>query len=218
MYLKQFAAALACATLISGTLALADDKSNAVDAARAPVTKWPGPAVAVKPETGKTVYVITCASQGIGCVRAAKGVEEAGAALGWTVRTIDGQGDPATWNKGIQSAVAAKANGIVLAAVPPMLVGDALEKAAAAKITVVSVFNPLPAKKDNVFAYVRPVHADQGKLAADWVAVDSQGKGKVILVSDKVFPELLERVNGFTAELAKCEDCKIVETVDFDDR
>ena len=214
MYLKQFAAALACATLISGTLALADDKSNAVDAARAPVTKWPGPAVAVKPETGKTVYVITCASQGIGCVRAAKGVEEAGAALGWTVRTIDGQGDPATWNKGIQSAVAAKANGIVLAAVPPMLVGDALEKAAAAKITVVSVFNPLPAKKDNVFAYVRPVHADQGKLAADWVAVDSQGKGKVILVSDKVFPELLERVNGFTAELAKCEDCKIVETVD----
>ncbi len=214
MDLKGLAAALACATLIVCASALAADISGAVDAARAPLAKWPGPASSVKPEKGKTVYVVTCASQGIGCVRAAKGVEEAGAALGWTVRTIDGQGDPATWNKGIQSAITAKANGVVLAAVPPMLVGDALQKAAAAKITVVSVFNPLPANKDNVFAYVRPVHADQGRLAADWVAVDSKGQGKVILVSDKVFPELVERVNGFKEELAKCDGCKIVETVD----
>ncbi len=214
MYLKQFAGALACAALLSSLPTLASEMSDAVDAARAPVAKWPGQASSVKPENGKTVYVITCASQGIGCVRAAKGVEEAGAALGWTVRTIDGQGDPARWNNGIQSAVAAKANGIVLAAVPPMMVGDALEKASAAKIAVVSVFNPLPAKKDDVFAYVRPVHTDQGKLAADWVAVDSKGKGTVILVSDKIFPELVERVNGFKEELAKCADCKIVETVD----
>jgi len=213
MSLRTVAAA-ACATLAFATLAFADPMSDAVDAARAPVSKWPGPTAPVAVEKGKLVYVITCASQGIGCVRAAKGVEEAGGALGWTVRTIDGKGDPATWNKGIQSAIAAKANGIVLAAVPPMLVGDALQKAADAKIPVVSVFNPLPAKPDSVFAYVRPVHFNQGKLAADWVAADSKGEGVVIVVSDKIFPELQERVSGFREELAKCGGCKIVETVD----
>ena len=30
-----------------------------------------------------------------------------------------------------------------------------------------------------------------------------------------MFPELVERVNGFKEELAKCADCKIVETVDL---
>jgi ribose transport system substrate-binding protein len=202
-----------CLMFVTSAAASTDDATKAVSAASAPLSQWPGAKAPVTPERGKTIYVITCASQGIGCVRAAKGVEEAGVALGWTVRTIDGQGDPATWNKGIQSAVAAKADGIVLAAVPPMLVGDALQKAAAGKVAVVSVFNPLPAKKDSVFAYVRPSHTDQGRLAADWVADDSNGAARVIVVSDPIFPELVERVNGFKEEFAKCGDCKIVETV-----
>lgn len=204
----------AAALFLSSAAVLADQASTAVDAAKAPLAKWPGPTAAVSPAKGKTVYVVTCAAQGIGCVRAAKGVEEAGAVLGWTVRTIDGRGDPATWNKAIQTAVAAKADGIVLDAVPPMLVGDALQKAGAANIAVVSVFNPAPAKKDSVFAYVRPNHTDQGRLAADWVAADSGGKAKVVLVSDPIFPELVERVSGFKESLARCQDCKIVEAVE----
>src|SRR5271155_621899 len=92
---------LSCALIVSvGTLLLAlgpaaaDDPAAIVAAARAPQAKWTGPTTSAKPESGKSIYVITCASQGIGCVRAAKGVEEAGAALGWQVRTIDGRGDP----------------------------------------------------------------------------------------------------------------------------
>lgn len=199
---------------VSSAAARADSAPQAVRAGEASISQWPGPTVPVSPPKGKTVYVVTCASQGIGCVRAAQGVEEAGVVLGWTVRIIDGRGDPATWNKAIQSAVAAKADGIVLDAVPPMLVGDALQKASAAKIAVVSIFNPPPAKKDNLFAYVRPNHTDQGRLAAEWAAVDSGGKAKVILVSDPIFPELVERVTGFKDTLAGCADCKIVETVD----
>jgi ribose transport system substrate-binding protein len=214
MLKSRLRAAIATMALIVGSTAFADETSSKVEAAKAPLSNWPGATESVAPQQGQTGYVITCSSQGIGCVRAAHGVDEAGAALGWIVRTIDGQGDPGAWNKGIQSAIAAKANGIVLDAVPPMLVGDALQKAAAANIAVVSVFNPLPGNKDSVFAYVRPAHGDQGKLAADWVAVDSGGSGKVILVTDKIFPELVERVSGFKEELAKCGGCKIEETVD----
>ena len=192
----------------------ADDPAAAVAKAHAPLTTWTGPQTSPKSPAGKSIYVITCASQGIGCVRAAKGVEEAGSLLGWQVRTIDGRGDPATWNSAILSAIAAKADGIVLAAVPPMLVGDALQQAAAAHIPIVSVFNPLPGKQDGVFAYVRPDHVAQGKLAAQWVTVDSGGKAKVILVEDRIFPELVERSTGFRQALKDCTGCEIVETVD----
>jgi ribose transport system substrate-binding protein len=200
------------ATFAIGT-AVADPAAD-VAKAHAPLTTWTGPKASATRQSGKSIYVITCASQGIGCVRAAKGVEEAGNALGWQVRTIDGRGDPATWNSGILSAIAAKADGIVLAAVPPMLVGDALQQAAAANIPIVSVFNPLPDKRDSVFAYVRPDHVAQGKLAAEWVTVDSGGKAKVILVEDRIFPELVERSTGFRQALKECSGCEIVETVD----
>lgn len=213
MMLKQTMLALAGAVAIVGAAAAQDAKST-VDAARQAKTSWVGPTVPVKVEAGKTVYVITCASQGIGCVRAANGVAEAGELLGWDVRIIDGRGDPAAWNAGILSAVAGKADGIVLAAVPPMLVGDALAQAKEAGIAVVSVFNPKPDKADGVFAYVRPDHTAQGALAADWVEADSDGKAKIILVEDPIFPELVQRGTGFRQSIESCKDCEIVEAVE----
>lgn len=201
------------ATACIASIASADEAALA--AARAPLATWPGPVAPVKVEAGKTVFVVTCSSQGIGCVRAANGVTDAGAALGWSVTVIDGRGDPGAWNGAILSAIAAGADGIVLAAVPPMLVGDALDQARAAGITVVSTFNPAPAAADSLFAYVRPDHEAQGRLAADWVAADSGGKAKVLLVEDNEFPELALRSKGFNEELAAaCPGCAIVETVE----
>jgi ribose transport system substrate-binding protein len=210
--------ALCLSLALAGTAltapAFAEEFGTLVEAARQPLAAWPGPTAAVAPASGKTIYVVTCSSQGIGCVRAANGVEEAGAALGWTVQVIDGRGDPGAWNGAILSALSGGGSGIVLAAVPPMLVGDALERAQQAGLPVVSVFNPMPDADSGVFAYVRPDHEAQGRLAADWVASVSGGNAKILMVQDREFPELNQRVDGFTAEIAKCGGCTIVDTVD----
>ncbi len=211
--IRQTMLAFASAFAIAGASS-AQDVNSVVEAAKQPKTEWPGPTEPVKAEGAKNIYVITCASQGIGCVRAANGVVDAGGVLGWDVRVIDGRGDPAAWNAGILSAITAKADGIVLAAVPPMLVGDAIAQAKAAGITVVSVFNPEPEEEDSVFAYVRPDHVAQGELAADWVEADSGGKAKIILVEDPIFPELVQRGKGFRESIASCGDCEIVESVE----
>ncbi|WP_170117011.1 sugar ABC transporter substrate-binding protein [Phyllobacterium sophorae] len=200
------------ALLASASAVFAQDMS--VDNARQPLTAWPGPALAVKVDQPKVIFVVTCSSQGIGCVRAANGVTAAGAALGWNVQVIDGRGDPGAWNGAILSAIAAKADGIVLAAVPPMLVGDALERARGAGISVVSVFNPLPDKPGSLFAWVRPDHEAQGRIAASWVIKSSAGTAKVILVEDNEFPELAQRVKGFRETLSGCSGCSIVENVE----
>ena len=109
--------AILVALLASASTVFAQDIS--VENARKALTVWPGPTAAVKVDQPKTIFVVTCSSQGIGCVRAASGVTEAGKVLGWNVQVIDGRGDPGAWNGAILSAIAAKADGIVLAAVPP---------------------------------------------------------------------------------------------------
>lgn len=201
-------------SMLHGIAFATDDPAASVAAAKKPLADWPAPPAAPAVAKGKTIYVVTCTSQGIGCVRAANGVKEAGERLGWTVRIIDGKGDPGTWNGAIQSAIAGGASGIVIDAVPPLLVGDALARAAQAKIPVVSIFNPLPAADSPVFAFVRPEHKAQGTLMAQWVAADSGGKANVLIVEDKQFPELAERVAGFRAEIAKCGGCKVVGSVE----
>jgi ribose transport system substrate-binding protein len=196
----------------SGTAALGASDRFAAEVAKykKPISTWPGPNSSTTPPKGKKIVVITCSSQGNGCVRAAGGVTKAGAKFGWDVTTIDGKGDPAAWNAGILSAIADHADGIVLDAVPPPLVGAAVAKAHAAGIAVVEIFQ----KADKpVFAYVNPDHTAQGVAMADWVAADSKGRAHVLIVEDNEFKELMERVDGFKSELAKCSGCKIVGTV-----
>lgn len=210
----SYATLVAVALSFSAAATATDNSAAIVANAKKPIVQWQEPPAAPTPATGKTVYVVTCSSQGIGCVRAANGAKEAGAKLGWVVRVIDGKGDPATWNGAIQSAIAARADGIIIDAVPPMLVGDGLARAAEAKIPVVSIFNPVPGTASPVFAFVRPDHNAQGVLMARWVDVDSGGKANIIVVEDKEFPELNERVAGFKAEIAHCSHCKIVGSVE----
>jgi ribose transport system substrate-binding protein len=211
---RSSVALCALIAMLASASAQAQSPAAAVDNARQALSVWPGPDAPVKTAAGKTVTVVTCSSQGIGCVRAAQGVEAAGKALGWTVRVIDGRGDPGAWNGAILSAIAGKSDGIVLAAVPPMLVGDALQRAAAAKLPVVSVFNPKPEQADGIFAYVRPDHSAQGALAASWVANDSAGKAHVLIIEDREFPELNQRVAGFKSALAACTGCVVVDSVE----
>lgn len=185
----------------------------AVAATSKPPATWPGPSAAVKPAAGKKIVVITCSSQGAGCVSAAAGATAAGTQLGWSVQTVDGKGDPQTWNSAILNAISEHADGIVLDAVPPALVGDGITKAHAAGIPLVAVFDPRLGPSGDVFSYVTPDHTAQGVAMADWVAADSGGKAQVILVEDNEFPELRQRVAGFQQELAKCSTCKILTTV-----
>lgn len=208
------AAAASTSTAASTSSASATSFEKAAAAAGKPVSTWPGPHASVKPRRGKKIVVVTCSAQGAGCVRAAKGATEAGQAVGWQVRTITGAGTPQSWNAGILNAVSQKADGIVLDAVPPALVGDAVVKAKAAKIPIVSIFNPkVGAATGSVFSYVTPDHGAQGVAMADWVASDSKEKAKVIVVEDNEFPELVERVHGFKGELGKCSGCSVVATV-----
>lgn len=177
------------------------------------VTAWPGPDEAVSPPKGKQITVITCGSQGITCVRVANGVSAAGKALGYSVKVVDGQSQPTVWNQAIQSAVTSKSDGIVLAAVPPPLVGAAIAKAEAADIPVAAVLSVLGADTTVKVDYPRN---EVVQANSAFIAEDSEGDAKVLELIAPEFPETAAYPELYAKELkADCEGCEVVASTKF---
>lgn len=178
----------------------------------APIT-WPGPDTPVTPPPGKSITVIICGSQGITCVRVANGVKAAAAAAGYKATVVDGQSNPTVWNQAVQSAVANKSDGIVLAAVPPGLVTGALEKAKAAGVKVAATLSVLGPPVDV------KVELDRKAIAAAnaaWIAEDSGGDAKVLVVRDDEFPETKVTSDAYTPDLeSECSGCSVEDEVEF---
>jgi ribose transport system substrate-binding protein len=196
----------------ASTGALVAEAKASVTAGAKPVTKLELPSEAPTPARDKRVVAVTCTNEGDGCPISAQAVGEATRQFGWRVQVIDGKGDPGVWNSAILNAISTKADAIVLSAVAPGLVKDALAKAEAAGIPVVSMFEPRD-PDDGLYGHVTPDHSAQGTLAADWVIADSDAKATVIAVTDDEFVELGHRHSAFTGRLDDCAGCEVVATV-----
>lgn len=177
----------------------------------APVT-WPGPNDPVTPPKGKKITIVICGSQGITCVRVGNGAKAAAQALGYQANVIDGRSDPSVWNQAVQSAIADKSDGIVLAAVPAGLVAGGVAKAKKAGIPVAETLGVTgtPDEKTDVS---RP---DVAKANSAWIARDSGGKANVLLLRDAEFPETETTAKLYPDELKKdCSGCSVSKSVNF---
>lgn len=175
--------------------------------------KWLGPNVPVTPPPGKSITVVICGSQGITCVRVGEGVEAAAKAVGYKVKVVDGQSNPTVWNQAVQNAVAEKTDGIVLAAVPPGLVSGALEKAKAAGIPVAAALSVIGPAVDVKVELDRPAIAAANSA---WIAKDSGGHARVLVVRDDEFPETKVTSEAYGPDLeAECSGCGVEDEVEF---
>ncbi len=178
----------------------------------APIT-WPGPNDPVKPTAGKSITIITCGSQGITCVRVANGAKAAAEAAGYKPTIVDGQSDPTVWNQAVAGAVANKADGIVLAAVPPALVSGAFAKAKAAGIKIASVLSVVGPPSDT---YVNIDRKAVASANSAWINQDSGGEAHILMINDNEFPETKITSDAYPAALkTECPGCSIDAEADF---
>ena len=89
-----------------------------------------------KAHTGKNVWVISCYEGAVGCSVPAQGFVAASAHLGWKATVVDAKLDPATATQEIKSAVAAKANAIVLDGFPCSWAPGAIASAKSAGVKI----------------------------------------------------------------------------------
>ncbi len=194
---------------------LASFESKLATAMKAEPDHWEGPTEPVTPPKNFKVAGITCFSQLEGCLTPIEGAADAAKDLGWEFETYDGEADPTVQAKRIQQATQKGVNAIILSAVDGNAVKSALEEAEKAGIIIISTSNGTAPGEQGLKVDTSPNVTGIGNAVADWMIVDSEGKGVVTPFVDKEFQTNLDFSEGIEEELAKCSGCTTKPTVDF---
>lgn len=210
----------------SGTSAEAEEGSTAStdissfeakleEAEQSEPPKWEGPTEPVTPPKSFKVAGVTCFSQLEGCLTPIVGAEHAAKELGWEFETYDGEADPTVMAKRIQQAIQSGADAIITSAVDGNAVKSAREEAEKAGIIVVSTSNGTAPGEQGFVLDTSPNVIALGNAVADWMIVDSGGKGVVAPFVDKEFSTNIHFDEGIQEELEKCSGCTVKPTVNF---
>lgn len=215
-------AALAAAGLLAWSGPAAADAF--VDAAKAKVTQlagakstWDGPTTGPKAAAGKTVVFVAADMKNGGIVGVSKGVEEAGKAIGWKVRVIDGQGSVSGRTAALNQALALKPDGIVVGGFDTTEQKVAFGNATKAGIPLVG-WNagpkPGPDPAAGLFANVTVTADDISEAAALWAVADSNGKAGVVIFTDSQYSIAVYKAKAMEAVIRKCGGCTVLSYED----
>jgi len=220
--LKFAPAALAATCLIVFAVPAAADAF--VDEAKAKVAKlagaestWDGPATGPKAAANKTVVFVAADMNNGGIVGVSKGVEEAGKAIGWNVRVIDGRGSVSGRTAALNQALALKPDGIVVGGFDTTEQKVAFGNAAKAGIPLVG-WNagpkPGPDAAAGLFANVTVTADDISEAAALWAIADSDGKAGVVIFTDSQYSIAIYKAKAMEAVIKKCGGCTVLSFED----
>ena len=190
-----------------------------VKAAMAPLTDAdftpPGPPLqGTKSLNGKTVWFISLSDQITTMSILRSATTEALATVGVKLQSCDGKANPSAIAACASQAALNKADAVIFEGIDPKLISQQVADLNKQGIPVVTDNQPNPqgdGPGDKHWAFVPGVAHKAMVLLADWVTVDSGGKGQVIfnVVSDGG-PSAGYVTDGFKPELAKqCPDCKL---------
>jgi ribose transport system substrate-binding protein len=192
-------------------------------------TYRPPPTKATVPPKGISVFFIGAGLAAPGVSEPASALAEAGHRLGWKVVAVDGKFAPNTMLNGVNQAVAAGADAIVLHSIDCPTVRSGLIKARKAGIPVITVqsvdcneggntgerlFTAEVSYREGSFL---TWNSKYGAAQGTWLAAKApQGEGKLIefvetdVLSTKLSAEGFERTYN-----ALCPSCKIVTRIPF---
>jgi ABC-type sugar transport system substrate-binding protein len=183
----------------AGTAKLTLAKAQAdVAAARKPMTKFTGPKTSPGPvASGKRIVSIYSVPAPLP-QRSATGVVDAAKHVGWSGKVVFGNGNPPGWLAAINTAVTGGADAVVMSAGVPALIAPGIAKAKAAGAPFVDIFNGVKNPPPGLVAQIGPPEFTEGYRLAEWIVVDTKGKGAQIIAYDSPqFSDLQVALRGF---------------------
>ena len=140
-----------------------------------------------------------------------EGMRQAADEVGAEVVVYPNQGRPSQWAQGIRTAIAQRADAILLLAQDPQLVGPQIRQAEEAGIPVIVLRTtgerePCPSTGNTCI----PGPFEQaGRLEADFVIADSGGTAKMLVITSNDARSTRSLVGGLMAELGeRCPGCE----------
>jgi ABC-type sugar transport system substrate-binding protein len=188
----------------SGSLA---QYGQAVAQGEAPVT-WNGPTQPAKAPKGKTLTVVTCTEALEGCKLLTEGSVHAAQAVGWTTHVIDVQ-NPTGYDAAVSTAVTQGASAVVLVGIDSRLIPGGIKAAHAKNVPLVSIFQYNTPGPDSVDVEVSPDANTEGKLLADKMIADHNGKVNVLFMPDAEFSLPVHVLAAAKNELQSCSACHV---------
>ncbi|MGE0066755.1 MAG: sugar ABC transporter substrate-binding protein [Solirubrobacterales bacterium] len=186
-----------------------------LDAAFAP-GKWEGPKEPAPAPEGKSIVFIPTFAAAEGEVILQEGVETAAKALNWDLTVIDGKGTPQGYSAAIGQAITQKADGVIFGAIDPNLVLNQMKQLKAAGIPVVVQSNVSEPTEELWVANVGYRPQLEAEYLAAFLADESQGEAKVLLVEDSEFGIVAARAEAFKPALEElCSACEINAETEF---
>lgn len=174
---------------------------------------WHGPTSGPPAAADKTLVYVAQTMTNPGVAGVAKGVEEAGKAMGWKVRVIDGDGTPAGIQAALSQAITLKPSGIVIGGFDPQLTSQQMARAEAAHIPVIgwhAVGSPGPSEHPRLFTNVTTKVEDVARISADWIIAGSRGDAGVVLFTDDSIPFAKNKSDLIRQELATCSGVRLL--------
>ena len=207
---------------IGPTRAAAADDTGAraravVAAATKPSSTWDGPTTGPKAVPGKVVIYVAADLRNGGIQENSDGVKEAGKAIGWDVRVLDGQGSVSGIHSAFSQAMALKPAGIVVGGYDVVQNAADIAGAVSAGITVVSWHGgpkPGPMPEQKVIANIGSDSAQVAKVAADYAIAQSDGKAGVIIFTDSAYAIALSKAQMMRDEIKTCAGCTVLSFED----
>ncbi len=159
--------------------------------------------------TGKQLYFLQCGVPV--CKAIGDGIREAGETLGFEVTTVDLGTTPESIGRGWTTAVDARPDVVISSANPVSFYESQLAELESQGVPYIAFSIP-----DDVGAGVtanlitKEEYAQHGRLMADFVIADSEGRGNVEFFNVPDFPVLASLQEGFKSEMEElCPDCKV---------
>lgn len=185
-------------------------------------TSTPPATTAPKPAPGKKVWIVSSGQAIDVAAQASGGAADAAKMIGWSSKVFDGQFQPNLALSGVQQAIAAKADGIILYAIDCSNVKAGLESAKRAGIPVVGIESrdctpslETPLSYGPTYGEFDGLEKGWGAAAASWLVAKSAPTGTVIELKETDSAATLLISEGFQASVkAGCAGCT-VKTVTF---
>lgn len=217
-------------TLVSGLLAASqfagastteDDfvaqAKKVVEAATAPQTQWDGPTTGPALQKEKSVIFIASDMKNGGVLGVLDGMKEAASAAGWKLDVLDGAGSVNNQLASLNQAIAKKPDAIVIGGWNPNVARNPLKKASEQNITLIAWHatpEPGPIDKYNVFYNVTSDSDEISRLSALLAVAKSEGKAKVVILTDSLYEIALRKANVMKETIEQCKECQVLEFID----
>ena len=194
-----------------------DDAKAVVAAATAPAAKWDGPTTGPAAVGAKTIVYVAGDLRNGGIQGVADGMKEAAAAIGWTLRVLDGQGDVTGTDSAFGQAIALKPDGIVVGGFDVVQNAVKIEEATSRGIVVVAWHGgpkPGPMPEQKVFANVGTDSDRVAEVAADYAIAKSDGHAGVVIFTDSAYAIALHKARAMESVIKTCAGCTVLSFED----